>query len=177
MIFVWWAASSENLSSNMRIIRRSRSSCACAKSHPGLYSPFIYFEVSNDSVSGQWWPWSRWHIFAWRAAHFWVPLDSSANLILFENRISVNCGLGWGLSSVTRFTLLHSRLGPNKQKQNKTKKKIFVLRVTLTYLILMVKPCICFMLSWKRKKEKNTGIKMVCATISMQNMWASTCID
>ena len=35
-----------------------RSSCACAKYHPGLCSPLIYSIVFNDSVSGQWRPWS-----------------------------------------------------------------------------------------------------------------------
>ena len=33
-------------------------SCACAKYHPGLCSPLIHFVVSNDSVRGQWMPWS-----------------------------------------------------------------------------------------------------------------------
>ena len=37
---------------------RLRSSCTCAKYHPGLCSPFILSVVSNDSVSGQWRPWS-----------------------------------------------------------------------------------------------------------------------
>ena len=31
----------------------SLRSCACAKCHPGLCSPFIHSVVSNDSVSGQ----------------------------------------------------------------------------------------------------------------------------
>ena len=39
-------------------MRKFRSPCACAKYHPGLCSPFIHFVVSNESVSGQWWPWS-----------------------------------------------------------------------------------------------------------------------
>ena len=47
------AASSGNVPSNMRKIRRSRLSCARAKSHPGLCSPLVYFNVSNDSVVGQ----------------------------------------------------------------------------------------------------------------------------
>ena len=33
-------------------MRRFRSSCACAHYHLGLCSPFIYYVVSNDSVSG-----------------------------------------------------------------------------------------------------------------------------
>ena len=35
-----------------------KSSCPCAKYHPGLCSPFIHIVVSNNSVSGQWRPWS-----------------------------------------------------------------------------------------------------------------------
>ena len=30
-----------------------RSSCVCANFHPSLCSPFIYFVLSKDSVSGQ----------------------------------------------------------------------------------------------------------------------------
>ena len=37
---------------------RFRSSCTCAKYHPGLCSPSIHFKVSNDFVRGQWRPWS-----------------------------------------------------------------------------------------------------------------------
>ena len=43
----------EQVPSNMRKLRRFRSSCACAKYQPGLCSPFIHSIVSNDSVSGQ----------------------------------------------------------------------------------------------------------------------------
>ena len=39
-------------------MRRFRSSYACIKYHLGLCSPFIHFVVSNDSVKGQWRPWS-----------------------------------------------------------------------------------------------------------------------
>ena len=53
-----WVASNEKLSSNMRKMRTFRSSCECAKYHPGLCSPFILSVVANDSVSGQWRPWS-----------------------------------------------------------------------------------------------------------------------
>ena len=35
-----------------------RSSCACVKLHPGLCSTFKHSVVPNDSVSGQWRPWS-----------------------------------------------------------------------------------------------------------------------
>ena len=35
-----------------------RSSCACAKYHPGLCSPFIHSIVFNDFASGQGRPWS-----------------------------------------------------------------------------------------------------------------------
>ena len=35
-----------------------RSCCACAKCHPSLCSPVIQSVVSNDSVGGQWRPWS-----------------------------------------------------------------------------------------------------------------------
>ena len=34
------------------------SSCACAKYHPGLCSPFIHSIVANESISGLWRPWS-----------------------------------------------------------------------------------------------------------------------
>ena len=46
------------MSSNMRKMRRTRSSCVCAKYHLGLCSPFIHSVVSIDSVSGQWRSWS-----------------------------------------------------------------------------------------------------------------------
>ena len=39
-------------------MHRFRSSCPCAKYHPGFCSPFIHSVVSNDSVSGYWRPWS-----------------------------------------------------------------------------------------------------------------------
>ena len=45
-----WADLSEEVPSNMRKRRRSRSSCACAKYHPGS---FIHSVVSSDSVRGQ----------------------------------------------------------------------------------------------------------------------------
>ena len=48
-VFIW-AASSEIVPSSMRNMRRFRSSCACAKYHPGLCSPFIHYTVF---VSGQ----------------------------------------------------------------------------------------------------------------------------
>ena len=48
-----WADSSEKVPSNMRKMRRFRSSCACAKYHPGLFYPFIQSGVSNGHVSGQ----------------------------------------------------------------------------------------------------------------------------
>ena len=35
-----------------------RSSYTCTKYHPGFCSPFIHYVVSNDSISGQWRPWS-----------------------------------------------------------------------------------------------------------------------
>ena len=58
-------------------MRKMRSSCACAKYHPGLWSIFIHSVVSNDSVGGQWRPWSdaradlgfrgpHFPVFAWR---------------------------------------------------------------------------------------------------------------
>ena len=39
-------------------MRRFRLSCACANYHRSLCSPFVHSLVSNDSVSGQWRPWS-----------------------------------------------------------------------------------------------------------------------
>ena len=52
------AASSETMPSNMRKMSEFRSSYACAKYHPGFYSPFVHCQVSNNSVSGQRRPWS-----------------------------------------------------------------------------------------------------------------------
>ena len=42
----------------MRRICRFTSSCTCAKSHFSISSPLNHSIVSNDSVCGQWWPWS-----------------------------------------------------------------------------------------------------------------------
>ena len=39
-------------------MHRFRSFCACTKYHPFLCSPFLHSSVSNDSVCGQWRPWS-----------------------------------------------------------------------------------------------------------------------
>ena len=50
--------SNEKLSSNMRIICRIRSSCACTKYHLYLCLPFIHSVISNDFVGGHWRPWS-----------------------------------------------------------------------------------------------------------------------
>ena len=44
--------------SNMRKMRIFRPACACAKYPPGLCSPPILSVISNDSVGGQWRPWS-----------------------------------------------------------------------------------------------------------------------
>ena len=55
---IQWAASSENVSSSMRKMSGFTSSCACTKYHPGSSSQFIHSVGSNDSVSGQWQPWS-----------------------------------------------------------------------------------------------------------------------
>ena len=43
-----YITSSEKVSSNMRKRRRFRSSCACAKYHMGLCSPFIHSVISSD---------------------------------------------------------------------------------------------------------------------------------
>ena len=43
----------KKMHSNIRKVRRFRSSCACAKYHPRLCAPLIHFVVSNASVSGQ----------------------------------------------------------------------------------------------------------------------------
>ena len=45
---------------NMHKMCRFKSSCACAKHHPGLCSPCIQSVVSNDSVSRQGTPRSDW---------------------------------------------------------------------------------------------------------------------
>ena len=50
-----WASSSKKVPLKMN---RFRSSGACTKYLPGLCSPFIQSLVSNDSISGQWRPWS-----------------------------------------------------------------------------------------------------------------------
>ena len=55
-----WAVSSEEVPSSMRKMHRSRSPCAYAIYYPDLCFPFIHSIVSNDSVSGQWMPWSDW---------------------------------------------------------------------------------------------------------------------
>ena len=60
--------SSKKVPSRLRKICRYRSSCAC------LCSPLIHSVVSNDSVSGQWRPWSDYanaqrHIFAYCRMH------------------------------------------------------------------------------------------------------------
>ena len=77
------AANAIKVSSNVRKMRKLRSSCACKNYYPGLCSPFIQSVVSNDSFSGQLRPWSacadaqggtgpslsayaRKQIFAWR---------------------------------------------------------------------------------------------------------------
>ena len=44
--------------SNIHKMRSFRSSCACAKYHPGVCSPFIHSIVSNDSVNERGRPWS-----------------------------------------------------------------------------------------------------------------------
>ena len=48
-----WAPSSEKVPPNTCKLRRFRPSCACAKSHPGLYSSLIHSTVSNGSFNGQ----------------------------------------------------------------------------------------------------------------------------
>ena len=45
------AVPSEKVSSRIRKICGFTSSCACARSHPGLYSPLIHSIVSSDSES------------------------------------------------------------------------------------------------------------------------------
>ena len=44
--------------SNIRKMRRIRTSYTCTKYHPGRYYPVIHSAVFNDSVSEQWRPWS-----------------------------------------------------------------------------------------------------------------------
>ena len=51
-----WVASSEKVPSNIRRMRKFRSSYSCAMYHPGLCSLLIHSIVSNDSVSGRWRP-------------------------------------------------------------------------------------------------------------------------
>ena len=50
-----WTASSKKMP--LSTCKMHRLSNVCAKSHPCL-CPFIHSVVSNDSVSGQWRPWS-----------------------------------------------------------------------------------------------------------------------
>ena len=47
-----WTASSETVPSSIRRMRIYRSSCACTYYHSDICSPFIYFIIFNDSVSG-----------------------------------------------------------------------------------------------------------------------------
>ena len=59
----WWTGWDEPcyakmVHSNMLKMCRFRSSCACAKYHPGLHSLIIHSVVSSDSVSGLWRPWT-----------------------------------------------------------------------------------------------------------------------
>ena len=53
-----WIAASEKVPPDMRKIYRFRLSCACAKYHSDLCSPFIHSVVFNDSVSRQRRSWS-----------------------------------------------------------------------------------------------------------------------
>ena len=53
------AASIEKVPSSMRKMCGYTSSCACAESHPGVYSLLKTSIVSNDFVGGQWRPWSN----------------------------------------------------------------------------------------------------------------------
>ena len=55
---ITWAASSEQVTSSMRTMCGFTSSCTCAKSHPGIYSPFKHSIVANDSVCELRRPWS-----------------------------------------------------------------------------------------------------------------------
>ena len=52
-----WAVLTEKCFRTLRKMCRFRLSCACAKYHPALCSPFINSVVSNDSIRGQWRPW------------------------------------------------------------------------------------------------------------------------
>ena len=56
-LVIHWAEPSEKMPSSKRKMRSFRS-CACATYHPGIYSIFIHSVVFNDSISGQWRPWS-----------------------------------------------------------------------------------------------------------------------
>ena len=49
---------------------RFRSSCSCAKFHPGLCSSFIHSVLSKDSVSGQWRRWSDCRCAGWSGPSF-----------------------------------------------------------------------------------------------------------
>ena len=51
------AASSEKVPSKLHKMRRF-GSCTCATYYPGICSTFIHSVISNDSVNGQWRPWS-----------------------------------------------------------------------------------------------------------------------
>ena len=82
-----WNSPNKNAPSTMRTMRKFKSSCASAKYHQALCSPFIHSVVSNNSVRGQGRPWSdcpdaqvdlglrcpdmpedtlRRHVYAWR---------------------------------------------------------------------------------------------------------------
>ena len=53
-----WAGSSEKMPSSMLKMCGFTSSCTCAKSHPGICSPFKQSVVFNDSVCWKRRPWS-----------------------------------------------------------------------------------------------------------------------
>ena len=75
-----WSAWSEKVPTSTRKMCGITPSRACARFHQDLSSPLIYSVVPNDSVSGQWRPWSDCtdaqadlglrcpHMFAWLAS-------------------------------------------------------------------------------------------------------------
>ena len=50
---IWAMLSEKGVFEHAQKNTDSDSACACAKSHPGIFSPLIHSLVSNNSVSGQ----------------------------------------------------------------------------------------------------------------------------
>ena len=105
------------LSHRGRLTHIFRSSCTCGKCHPGLCYLFIHSVVSNDSVSGQWMPWSDCmdvqadlglccsHNYAWRYVFTWrssskLPDKTSTRNVIYNNLYTL-----WANSADNKLTI------------------------------------------------------------------------